>query len=158
MDPRDIVAEITVRGERFEFSSAAELLIDRDDLDTELARQAAKYAWFYLLRERARHEKAELEALYEDTSYEVDQEVRKSLEKKVTETEIKAIVRSNGKLKQIAKKLRDLEANDRQIYAFVQALEQRKDLLVSLARSRNLEMSTPSADEVERMKKNILGG
>lgn len=153
---RNADVRVAVSGETHEFSTERELVIDRNDLDRELARQAALAAWYGVLLERARAERAELEAELEELTYLVDQEIRASAEKKPTEDAIKAKTRTDPRVLLTGKKLRKIEHDERLLGHFVSAFSQRKDLLVALARSRHLEMSSPSPDEVERIKQNLL--
>ena len=152
---RDTKVEVVIRGERHEFSSQEELGIDRDDLDLELARQAAHYAWFGLLHERARNEKVKLEAEIENLENRLFIEYGEKMEK-VTVDAKKAKVKTDSRYTKLVGKYRDAEHDERLLAAMVDALYQRKDILIALARTRNLEMSTPSADEVDRIKKNLL--
>jgi hypothetical protein len=158
---RDTKIEIIVGGDKFEFSTEKELLIDRDDLDTELAKQAATFAWFAVLLERIRSERLSLEAQLESLEYEISNETRKGFterkEKKPNEDTIKALVMVDPRLRMISTKLRNIYHNEGLLEKIAAAFVQRKDCLIALARSRHLEMSAPSADETERMKRNLLG-
>jgi hypothetical protein len=158
---RDAKIEIIVGGDKFEFSTEKELLIDRDDLDTELARQAATFAWFAVLLERIRSERLQLEAQLENFEYEISNETRKGFidrkEKKPNEDTIKALIMVDPRLRMISTKLRNVYHNEGLLEKIAAAFVQRKDCLIALARSRHLEMSAPSADETERMKRNLLG-
>jgi len=154
---RDVMVRILVGTERHEFSTQEELRIDRDDLDTELARQAAHYAWFAVLYERARGERVALEGDMESLEARLDQEIRlKSVDKKPTETAIKTAIKSDPRFMDTMARLLRAEQDERLLGAIESALVQRKDMLIALARSRHHEMSAPSADEVERIKRNLL--
>jgi hypothetical protein len=158
---RDAKIEIVVGGEKFEFSTEKELLIDRDDLDAELAKQAANFAWFAVLLERIRSERLMLEEQLDGQTYEISNEVRQGFndrkEKKPNEGTIKAQVMVDPRLRMISAKLRRVYHNEGLLEKIAAAMVQRKDCLIALARSRHLEMSAPSADETERMKRNLLG-
>lgn len=154
---RDAKVKVMVDKELYEFSIQDELMVDRDDLDTELARQAAHYAWFAVLHERSRYERVQMEEELERLEHEIYLENREHKTKEDTEAALKAKVRTDQRFTGAIKRYQKLEHEEKLLHSIVAALYQRKDLLVTLARSRNLEMSTPSADEVERMKKNLLG-
>lgn len=167
---RDVKVRILVGSERHEFSVQEELRIDRDDLDSELARQAAHYAWFSILYERARGERVALEGELTEVEARLDQEIRlkgpekrpldpesKGLDKKPTEAAIKMAVRTDPRFSETMHRLQRAEQDERLLGAIESALVQRKDMLVALARSRHHEMNAPSADEVDRMKRNLLG-
>ena len=156
MKERDTKVEVIVKGERHEFSSQEELGIDRDDLDIELARQAAHFAWFGILQERARNERIRLEQDIENTEYRLFLEAGGGTEK-ITVDAKKAKARTDPRYLDLREKYREAEHDERLLGVIVQALTQRKDVLIALARSRHLEMSAPSADEVERIKKNLFG-
>lgn len=154
MEERAATVDLVIGGEKFSFSLTDELQIDRHDLDHELARQAAHFAWFGVLRERARAERMRLEAELEDRENDLYIEAS-GTGSKVTDT--KAKVRSNTEVRGLIRKITRAEQDERMLSMIVDALTQRKDMLISLARSRHLEMSAPSSDEVERIKKNLLG-
>jgi hypothetical protein len=158
---RDFKIEVVVGGETYEFSTEKELIIDRDDLDAELAKQAANFAWFAVLLERIRSERLMLEEQLEGLTYEISNEVRRGIserkEKKPSEGTIKAQVMVDPRLRMISTKLRKIYNNEGMLEKIAAAMVQRKDCLIALARSRHLEMSAPSADETERMKRRLLG-
>lgn len=158
MIDRDTTITLIVGNEKYDFSTQSELMIDRADLDTEMARQAAHYAWFSVLHERARSERVRLEADYDASFARIDGEIRGTLEnKKTTEAAIKARIRSDKRLLEVERKLQMAEHAEKLLGSLVEALYQRKDLLIALARSRHLEMSTPSPDEINRIKQNLMG-
>jgi hypothetical protein len=153
---RDTKITVIVGGEKYEFSSAEELMIDRDDLDEEMAHQAAHFAWFAVLRERARMNRLKLEDKVDRLEQELFLKYKDSGEK-MTVDAIKAKVRTSPSLVDLVDEYREAEYTERLLDAFVTALAQRKDTIIALARNRNYEMSTPSADEVSRIKRNLLG-
>lgn len=153
---RDTKIVVIVDGESHEFSSVEELMIDRDDLDEEMAHQAAHFAWFAVLRERARIARLRLEDKIDRLEQELFLKYKDSGEK-LTVDAIKARVRTSHDLINLIESYREAEFSERLLDSFVTALAQRKDTLIALARNRNLEMSAPSADEVERIKRNLLG-
>jgi hypothetical protein len=152
---RDTKVKVIVDNEQYDFSSLEELIIDRDDLDSELVEQAAHYAFFRTLYERARMARLKIEAKMDEKENETFLRVKDSGEKMTVDT-IKAKVRTSPDLIKMIEKFQDAEYAERLLDSFVSALGQRKDTLIALARARNLEMSTPSAVEVERIKKNLL--
>lgn len=155
---RDTKVDVVVMGERHSFSSADEMLIDRDDLDTELMQQAAHYGWFAVLRERARMERLQVEASLDSIEQELFLKYRESASStKLTVDAIKAKAKTDPEYAEAIRRYQNAEYTERLLGAFVDALSQRKDMIMALARSRHLEMSAPSADEVERIKKNLLG-
>jgi hypothetical protein len=149
--------KVTVGNQARTIDTEAVLRIDRNDLDNELARQSALYAWYFILFERARAEKIELEAKLEDLTYELDDSIRPALPKGYTETAVKAKIRSDARYKELAKTCRRAESDERMLLVLEKALAQRKDCLKEISRSRYLEMSSMSADEVERAKRNVCG-
>jgi len=156
---RDRKIEIVVGDERHSFSTAEEMLIDRDDLDTELAQQAAHFGWFSVLRDSARMSRLRAEAAMDEKENELFLKYSETAagEKKLTVDAIKARVRTDPEYVEAIERYHDSDYTERLLGSFVDALSQRKDMIVALARSRHLEMSAPSADEVERIKKNLLG-
>lgn len=157
---RNINLQVRVEGEMHRFSIQDELKIDRHDLDEEIKRQAGNYVWFAVMHEKARMERLTLEGDLEELEYTIDQEVRSKIaDKKPTETAIKAMVRTDPRYKDEVRKLLKAEHDERVLGAIVSALEQRKDMLALLARSRYFEMSSGAPDEVtERIKRNLMGG
>ena len=153
---RDTKIKVVVGDEAYEFSSLEEIIIDRDDLDEELVQQAAHYAFFRALYERARMARLKLESKVEEKENELFIKFKDSGEK-MTVDMVKAKARTSGELIALIDRYHNSEYTERLLDSFVSALSQRKDTLIALARSRNLEMTTPSADEVERIKKNLLG-
>jgi hypothetical protein len=153
---RDQKIEVVVNGTRHQFSSAKELVINRDDLDSELAHQAANYAWFSVLYEHARAARVRLEASCERMAMRIDAEVR-AVSGKTTEASVKARVGSDPRLNELEDKHAEAERQERLLASLVYAFAQRKDMLISLSRSRHVEMSMPSADEVERIKRLAFG-
>lgn len=154
---RDAKIEVVIDNDHYEFSIADEMLIDRDDLDTELARQAAHYAWFSVLHERARMNRLKLEAEVDEKEKDLFLLYRERSSEKLTVDGIKAKVRIDDSLKELIERYHEAEYAERLLWSFVNALAQRKDALIALARARYHEMSAPSADEVERIKRNLLG-
>jgi len=155
---RDAPFEVTVGGEKFTFSTKSELFIDRDNLDDDLARQAALYAFFGIrLSAELKKEKAILEADYEELFNRLDQEVRPTFKTKPTETEIKNKIKTDPRIIVLSKKLTKLEFDEYKISIMLKALEQRKDMLKALSMNRSMERTMPSSDEIERMKSNLLG-
>lgn len=155
---RDTKVEVVVMGERHTFSTADEMLIDRDDLDTELAQQAAHFGWFAVLRDRARMERLRAEAAMDAMEQELFLKYRdRPTGEKITVDAIKAKARTDPEYAKAIDRYQNADYTERLMGSFVDALSQRKDMIISLARSRHLEMSSPSADEVERIKKNLLG-
>lgn len=153
---RDTKIKVYVGDEVYEFSSLDEIIIDRDDLDQELVEQAAHYAFFRTLYERARMERLKLESKVEEKESTLFIKFKDSGEK-MTVDMVKAKARTSPEFTDIVNRYQDAEYTERLLDSFVSALAQRKDTLIALARSRNLEMTTPSADEVARIKKNLLG-
>ncbi len=152
---RDAKVRVMVGNEVHEFETSRELMINRDDLDTELARQAALYAWYGVLVERARAERMEVEAEIERLEGDVEQEIRASItdKKLMTENAIKAKVKSDPRLIKLGRDARRIERDERFVGVMYSAFFQRKDLVVALARNRNAELSAPSAAEVEKVRK-----
>lgn len=153
---RDVKINVFVDNEKHTFSIQEELTIDRDDLDTELARQAAHYAWFAVLRERARAERLALEGEVDQVWSRIDQEIRQKSEKKPTEDAIKNAVKTDPRYIEASNHYQKSERDERLLGAIEMALVQRKDMLIALSRSRVNEMHMPSADEVEKIKNNLL--
>jgi hypothetical protein len=153
---RDTKIKVYVGDEVYEFSSLEEIIIDRDDLDEELVQQAAHYAFFRTLYERARMERLKLESKVEEKENALFIKFKDSGEK-MTVDMLKAKARTSPEFTDLVSRYQDAEYTERLLDSFVSALAQRKDTLIALARSRNLEMTTPSADEVARIKKNLLG-
>lgn len=155
---RTTSVKFIVDGQAHEIDTASELSINRHDIDSEMARQAATYAWYRVLYERARHQMREANAELEDTSDEVGFAIREDARfKKATETAIKEAIRKDPRVRIAMRSARLAESNERYLWAIVNALEHRKDMLISLSRSRHHEMSALSADEVERIKENLIG-
>lgn len=154
---RDTRVEVIVAGERHEFSSMEELMVDRDDLDEEMAHQAAHFAWFSILRERARMAKNKLEDKLDRVEKDLFMKYKEGGEKMTVEA-LKSKVRTSKAFADVLEDYREAEYTEGLLGSFVTALSQRKDTIIALARNRNFEMSTPSADEVSRIKKNLLGG
>lgn len=142
---------VVVDGETHRIDTAAELLIDRDDLDESMAKQAALYAWYSYLHERARVARINAEADYESTFDEVYVKIKSGPEKVPVET-AKAMARTDPGVKTKARAIIEFESTERTLSSLAYAVSQRKELLVSLARSRGVEMSTPSPAEMDRMK------
>jgi hypothetical protein len=166
---RDTTFNVIVNEERHSFSTRSELSIDKHDLDEDMAKQAAHYAWFAVLHENARSERVRLEAQYDELFSRVDQEVRDKLDeesgriieadpkakpKKPTETAIKLRVRSDKRLLDLERKLHTADHAEKLVGVIVDALYQRKDLIIAMARSRDREMSS---GEVAKIKENLLG-
>lgn len=155
---RDAPFEVTVCGEKFAFSTKSELFIDRDNLDDDLARQAALYAFFGIkLSAELKKEKAILEAQYEELFNQLDQEIRPTFKQKPTETEVKNKIKTDRRIIALSKRLTNLEFDEYKISIMLKALEQRKDMLKALSMNRSMERTMPSSDEIERMKSNLLG-
>ncbi len=157
---RDTKVKVEIAGEEYEFSTAEELGIDRDNLDEAITQQAASFAWFMVLRERARSHAAMLAASLKDLEAELDERVRLQLVEagaKVTEVKVKATIRSHPERRSLQMRLDKAEQVENLVGAFSSAFIQRKDLLISLSRSRAYEMAMPSALEVQRMKDNLKG-
>ena len=161
---RDTKVRFTVDAEAYELSTMGELMIDRDDLDCEMGKQAAIFAWFGVMQERARGERMVKEAEIEELEAQIEDDIRMKLDdkkmldgRKMTEDAISSKIKVDPRISIARRQLRKTDQNEKMLDMFVSALAQRKDMLISLARSRHLEMSAPSADEVERIKKNLLG-
>jgi hypothetical protein len=160
MEPRNFDMTVRVMGQTYQFSTRDELSIDRNDLDSELAYQAARYAWVATLHEQSKAEKARANAKYEAMAGQIEEEIRSQYEGtkgKPTEGAIKAKVKIDPRLDEISKLIDDISENERLTAILVSAFVQRKDLVVTLAKSRNFEMSSMSADEINRIKSNLLG-
>lgn len=159
---RDTKVRFTVDGQSYELSTQVELVIDRDDLDCEMGKQAALFAWYGVMRERARYERMLKEAEIEELEAQIEDDLRMKLDdkkmmdgRKMTEDAISSKIRVDPRLSIARRQLRKTDQNEKMLDMFVSAMAQRKDMLVALARSRHLEMSAPSADEVDRIKKNL---
>ena len=154
-------AVIIVDGEEIELDSD-ELLIDRDDLDTALAQQAAKYAWFAVASAKALGQVKKSEMALDEKENDVEAEVREfyrqSADKKPTEKAIALEVEQHEDVRVLTSKALRKREDHGILSAFASAYVQRKDALVSLARNRNFELTMPSATEVERIKERITGG
>ena len=148
--------EVEVSHQKFVIDTGA-LAIDRNDLDKALTIQAKDYAWYRLLYERCRAERVELEADIDDLTAEVSEEIRPTLPKGATETAVKAKIGMHPKIRELSKACRRKTAMERELLTLVEAVTYRKECVKELSRSRNLEMSSMSADEVERAKRHLLG-
>lgn len=158
-DMRDSTVEVEVLGEVFKFSTMDELTIDRHDLDEELASQAAWYAWFGVLCERARKARKEKEGELEELTAQIDGQIREEAtakKEKLTEAAIKQRIRAKLPIRKLEQDIGRLEYDERLIGVFHAAYAQRKDMLVSLARGRFFEMAGLPAAEQEAIKKKFL--
>ena len=158
MDERTTEVTVEVCEEEFTFDTAAELLIDRDDLDDAFAKQGAKYAWFAVKHEIARTERVKLESKLEVHEAKLDEELRlkaAASADKMTEVKLKAAIKRDPKRVEIVDKIADKESDERILNALAYAFAQRKDLLIALGRSRNTELSSPS--EVKTIKDWLQG-
>lgn len=153
--------EFVVNGETHKFDTSKELLIDRDDLDTELSRQAAHYAWFAVLHERARAERVHLESDLDerDASLYLKLKIKTAEDKpKPTEAALKQMVAADQSRSASVSEIQAAEETERTLGAIVYAIAQRKDMIVSLARARGFEMATPSAEFMDRIRANLGAG
>ena len=66
---------------------------------------------------------------------------------KMTEVMLKAAIRRDPKRVEIVDKVADAERDERLLNALAYAFAQRKDLLIALGRSRNVELAMPSEME-----------
>ncbi len=160
MTPRDETIKVIVNGQKIEFSIQEELTIDRHDIDSEILRQSAHYAWFEVMRERCRAEKVQAEADLDDLTYDLDEEVRSELRAenpklKLTETAVKNAIRRRQEYRSAYRRIMKLEEYDRLLLSMVKALEQRKEMLKEVSRSRHIELSGLNAEEVDRIKSNL---
>jgi len=152
---REGIIDITVGGEDYRFEVNDELEIDVHDLDKELAQQAARYAWFSVLLERARDEFRELEAEKQELDAKLDGEIRIDFEKaqiKTTEAKVSAKIKAHPARRALKKKIRKMEFTCGVLLSIVMGYAQRKDLIVSLSRSRGVEASSMSHVEADRIK------
>ena len=135
---------------------ARELLgVNRDDLDLELSKQAATFAWYAVLEERARAWRKGCESEFDRAVAEADR--RERAKEKATETAIKHRIVLDEKVRAAEEEVRNAVYAERTLGALASALGQRKDMLIALARARQTELSALSAAEVERIKERILG-
>jgi len=158
MPDRTHVLKIVVGDETLNFDLAKELQIDRDDIDFELGRQASLYAWFAVIHERARSHRVRVDAELSELEYTLSVAEREKTEgekKKPTEAAIKAVVRSDETYRDLCHRAQIAEESERLLNVLRDSFYMRKDTLVQLARSRGGEGSSPSAAEVDRIKKNL---
>ena len=157
------IVSVKVGGERVEISVEETLSIDRGNLDDSLARQAALYARIAILHEHARAERTAIEAELDEISAALFDVEKSTLTetgdvgklKTPTDAVVRARVKTNKKVSNLAKQARKAEESERLLGALERALSQRKDLVVALARARSFELSTPTGEEVDRIKKNL---
>ena len=157
--PQDWVVEVDCQGEHFKFSSNEVLMIDRNQIDDELARQASWYARFAVLYERSQAARLDVEADQEELEARVSGPIRESLSKihkaKLTEKVVMSQVILHPEVQALRKKIRRMAAIESDLKVVVNALVQRKDCIVAMARTRNFELSTPSPAEVDRAKRHL---
>lgn len=149
---------VKVGDEEYEFDTLKELRIDRHNLDEEIIKQAAHYAFFDVLYEYARSQRLDLEAKVERREYVVEQETRAAAAKsnqKTTEGSIKVAVRNDEERLHLLEELQEADAYERLLGAMVSALTQRQNMLTALSRSRYFEMSPFSATEISKIKNNL---
>ena len=158
-----IIAPVQV-GEGYEtirFETREWLDIDRHDLDEEAAKQASERGWVNVIAERAKTEAMLLEADLEDLDSDLAMAFSEGEGKELSATGLKeAVKRSIGSSRERRALYRKWIAADdaaRQMAALNYAMIDRKEMIVSLAKAKGSELSTPSPVELDRSKKFIMG-
>ncbi len=143
-------------GEIVEFHTADFLLIDRHNLDGEMAHQAAWYAWFATRFEKARAIKARLEMeLDEEMASFVAIDVAPKAGKKTkapTVTATKAAARITPKVRDLFRRIAAVEYSEGVLKSMRDAFAQRKDMIRGFTMTRDHEMSTPTSAEIDRAR------
>lgn len=120
-----------------------DLKINEADLDDHLSKQPelfAKYGWIQA-QARAKLERAE--GALEEHEYKLDLELRKKKdEEKLTENQIKAMVKTDEHRLKLAKKVMRAREQAEIVGAAKEAFAQRKDCLISFAANRRAEYET----------------
>lgn len=151
--------EIMICDEKHVFDTDDELIIDQHDLDGELSQQAARYAYIAVLHERAKDHLRELEAEKQELDARLDGVVRDAMtkaEEKITEAKVLSRIKLRPERKALKRKIRRAEQSAGTLLSLVMAYAQRKDLIVSLARSRGVEMSSMSPAEFAKTKDRLM--
>jgi len=134
-------------GKTYDGDITKELQIDLSNLNEELAKQPAKFAWWGVVHAVAKD-------LVDTEEGKLDSEIRKSAEasgEKITETKIKNLINVN-------EKYRELKNQERIARVIKEAFAQRKDMLISLAANLREEFDTELSikkEKINNMLKNI---
>lgn len=155
MIPQSWKVKADIGNERFEFDSDSVLLIDRANLDEELAKQAAWYARFAVLYERVQQARLEAEAALEEEEAEHYGPARLKLGKGATEKAVTVALQGIAELRALRRKILKMRGVESDLKVMVNAFVQRHGALVALARTRNYELSMPSPAEVDKAKRHL---
>lgn len=150
---RDVIIQGMIGKERVSFSTCDELLIDRGNLDEELARHSAHHASICVLYERAKGQRLCLEAEIEELEADLSNRIREKAKKDLTETAIRQAVVIDKKRRELRERWVEADQIEREMSALVYGMMHRKDTLVSLTAGRNLELSVPSAADVDAVRR-----
>ncbi len=145
---RKMQIEAQIGDEKYKADIEAELKVDKNNLDEELSKQAAKLGYFATLAEMLRTKLARRKLATEILDAVLYKETREELEKATTsgrgptEAQIHAETVLDERYQQARTELIDIDAQFREFYAFVGALNQRGTMVASLAKVMALEFGS----------------
>lgn len=136
----DNVRTFTVRGKEYKLNMADEKLIDPNNLEEELCDQAGKFYFYADAYEWA--EKSVLAAKYDvECAYaQLDKEYRSNLSGKVTEKVVEGAILTDVRYIGMQDKYLAAIENRGALKAAMEAMKQRKDMLVQISANRRAEM------------------
>ena len=140
--------EAKIGDDKYEADVEAELKVDKNNLDEELSKQAAKLGYFATLAEMLRTKLARRKLATEVLDAMLYKELREKLESEVTgsrgptEAQVHSELVLDKRYQQARGELIDIDAQFREFYAFVGALNQRGTMVAALAKMMALEFGS----------------
>jgi hypothetical protein len=116
------------------------LRINENDLGKEFGEQASLYFEYAFAYEFAQVELLASKYELERVQSEIDKELRQNTDKRLTEAEIDRRIKLDERFKTAYYGMLDKKLRAAMLGSFVEALRQRKDMLISLGAQRRLEL------------------
>jgi hypothetical protein len=120
-------------------------LVISEDMDTEVDRAAGYYGFFAVLSEKAESRYERLKAAFElwqsEQTAMIFQEAKDGDEKKPTEKQVDARVKSHPKWKKFKFKLIELDEHKRVLKVIAKAMDKKADLIQTKSANRRSEVS-----------------
>jgi len=142
-DIPEMKIDINIDEKKFSRDINEDLLIDSNNLDEALEKQAALYAYYSITLQQATALRDQAEFDYERTLNDAIQTARTEFsgsEKRITDKQVMAVVGNAPEVLAAKQLFLKFSAQRDQLYALVRALEHKKDNLIAIAYRRRSEI------------------
>lgn len=157
--------QVILSGKKYDLDLERDLEINSTKINSELAEQPSKYAWYGVLSEFARATSTELKQKLDTLWSELYLAVRKQAVEeglKLTEETVSSMVRTDKRYQELEQQYLEAKKQEQLLLVARQAFEHRKDMLISLASNlraeADLDLKVLKEKVSEKMKSIKNGG